>query len=207
MGPLEKNGAYAVRKVPVSLRMDTRLLTVAVFLASLCTFCYGGEAQEYKRTLETYDLPDVTLVNQDGAKVRLTALLNCGKPVLVDFIFTTCTTICPLLSMGFSNFSDKLGAEAERVQLVSISVDPEHDTPPRMKAYLRRYKARRGWDFLTGSRGDIDRVLKAFKAYSANKMNHLPLILIKSPSDSRWVRIYGLIGTRELLREYQMVLP
>lgn len=166
----------------------------------------GETKEKYKRTVETYVVPDVTLVNQNGTKVRVGALLNSGKPVLVDFIFTTCTTICPVLSIGFCDFQRKLGPEAERVQLLSISIDPEHDAPKAMKAYLQRYDAKPGWDFLTGTREDIDKVLKALDAYSANKMSHSPLILLKSPSDSQWIRIYGLIGTTDLIREYQKVL-
>ena len=49
------------------------------------------------------------------------------------------------------------------------------------------------------------RVLKAFKVYTQNKMNHYPVILLKAPSDRRWVRVYGLIGTSELLEEYEKV--
>jgi protein SCO1 len=75
-----------------------------------------------------------------------------------------------------------------------------------MKAYLKRYSAKPGWDFLTGSKHDIGRVIKAFNAlgvFSVNKMEHYPLILVRAPSDSRWIRIFGLIGTTELMKEYK----
>lgn len=163
--------------------------------------------QKYIRTVENYVIPDVTLINQNGAKVRLKTLLTSDKPVLVDFIFTTCTTICPVLSANYSNFQRKLGPESAKVQLVSISIDPENDTPEAMKSYLeKRYAAKPGWDFLTGSKKDIDLVIKAFDAYSQNKMAHLPLILLRSMTDNRWIRIYGLIGTAELIKEYQKTL-
>ena len=58
----------------------------------------------YKRSLEKYEVPDVTLINQDGNKVQLKSLLLSDKPVLVDFVYTTCTTICPILSANFTNF-------------------------------------------------------------------------------------------------------
>jgi len=182
------------------------LLFAPVFVFSAAAVQAATE-QKYIRTVENYVVPDVTLVNQNGLKVRLRTLLSSDKPVLVDFIFTTCTTICPVLSANFSNFQRKLGPESSKVQLVSISIDPEHDTPEAMKSYLEnRYTAKPGWDFLTGSKKDIDLVIKAFDAYSQNKMAHLPLILLRSMTDNRWIRIYGLIGTAELIREYQKAL-
>ncbi|MEW6116328.1 MAG: SCO family protein [Nitrospirota bacterium] len=159
--------------------------------------------QRYKRTVEQYAIPDVVLINQDGAKVKLKKLLQLDKPVMLDFIYGTCTTICPVLSAGYSNLQKKLGPAAQNVQLVSISIDPEHDTPEVMREYLKRYRAKPGWDFLTGTREDIDRVMRAFDAYVPNKMAHYPLTLLRFPGNDAWVRIYGLIGTGELMEEYQ----
>jgi len=157
--------------------------------------------KSYQRTIENYNLPDVVLINQDGKKVRLKSIVNSDKPVVVDFIFGTCTTICPILSVGYANLQKKLGTDSQRVHLVSISIDPEHDTPKVMKEYLKRYSARPGWDFLTGSRTDIDKVMKAFNAYIPNKMSHYPLTLIKSPHESHWIRIFGLLSSSEFMEE------
>jgi protein SCO1/2 len=160
----------------------------------------------YKRTLENYQVPDVTLINQDGQPIKLKALLNSDKPVLLDFIYGTCTTICPVLSIGFSYFQKKLGPEAGDVQLVSVSIDPDNDTPETMKEYLKRYNAQPGWDFLTGNRGDILQVMKAFDAYVINKMDHRPLTILHAPGDDKWVRIHGLLGMADLMKEYKELL-
>jgi protein SCO1/2 len=104
------------------------------------------------------------------------------------------------------NFQDKLRAEASKVQLVSISIDPEHDTPKVLKAYLKSYKAKPGWDFLTGSRENIERVTNAFNAYSSDKMQHYPLTFVYSPVQDRWFRIDGLVATSELMAEYKKAL-
>jgi protein SCO1/2 len=160
----------------------------------------------YQRTLERYAVPDVTLINQDGKRVKFSAMVNSGKPVVIDFIYGTCTTICPVLSAGYTNFQRKLGADTRSVQLVSISIDPENDGPAVMKKYLKNYRAQPGWDFLTGSRQDIDRVMRAFNAYIPNKMSHYPIMFLKAPGDEQWVRIYGLIGTSDFLKEYQKVV-
>lgn len=155
----------------------------------------------YTRTVATYDVPDVTLTNQHGAKVNLRALLLQDKPVVLNFIFTTCNTICPLMSSSFAAFQKQLGPAAHDVQLVSISIDPEFDTPQEANAFLKRFGAAPGWDFLIASRPDTDRVLKAFDAYTQNKMNHNPLVLMKMPGATTWLRINGMVGGGILAQE------
>jgi protein SCO1/2 len=162
-------------------------------------------AEKPKRTVENYTVPDVVLVNQNGVKVPLKKFLETGKPVMLDFIYGTCTTICPVLSASFVSLQRRLGADSDKVRLVSISIDPENDTPKVMRDYLKRYRSRPGWDFLTGTRTDIDRVMYAFNAYIADKMDHYPLTLIRNPSDGRWVRIDGLMSSAELMEEYGRV--
>ena len=159
----------------------------------------------YRRTVERYNIPNVTLLDQDGQPVRLRSVLDSGKPVIVDFIFTTCTTICPILSAAFSGLRDELGEASRSVRLVSITIDPEHDRPETMKAYLDRFNSGEGWDFLTGSREDIARVQRGFGAYVPDKMSHSPLYFLRGPKSDRWVRIEGLIGTSELLREFRRI--
>lgn len=161
---------------------------------------------EYTRTIERYVMPDVTLIDQDGKRIKFRELMNSEKPVVVDFIYGTCTTICPVLSAGYTNFQRKRGADAAKVRLISISIDPEHDGPAVMKKYLKNYRAQPGWDFLTGSREDIDRVMKAFNAYIPNKMSHYPIMFMKAPGDETWVRIYGLIGTADFIKEFEKVV-
>jgi protein SCO1/2 len=164
-----------------------------------------AESKSYKRSVERYTIPDIVLVNQDGKKVRLQSILKGDTPVVVDFIYGTCTTICPVLSAGFLNLQNKLAATGGTVRLVSITIDPENDSPKVMKAYLKRFRAKPGWDFLTGSRADIDTVMKAFNAYIPDKMSHYPLNMIRSPKDGTWVRLFGLLSSREFLAEYQSV--
>lgn len=168
--------------------------------------CSYAESKRYQRSEEKYVIPDVTLISQDRKKVRLVELLDPGKPVLVDFIYGTCTTICPILSAGYSSLQRKLGDDADKVLLVSISIDPEYDTPEVMSEYLKRYQAKPGWLFLTGTREDIDKTMRAFDAYVPNKMAHYPITFMRGPGRDHWLRIYGLIGTSDLMKEYQGLL-
>lgn len=164
-----------------------------------------ADAKKYKRSVEKYTIPDITLIDQEGRKVRLVDYFTGDQPIVVDFIYGTCTTICPVLSAGYINLQRRLAASGKVPRLVSITIDPENDSPKVLKDYLKRYRARPGWDFLTGSRGDIDLVMKAFKAYIPDKMSHYPLNMIRSPKDGSWVRLFGIMSSSELLEEYQSV--
>ena len=185
--------------------MTWRLTLLFLFLILTVTLTVGRSSasaeQKYRQSIEKYDVPDVTLVNQDGKKVRLRELLSTSKPVIVDFIFGTCTTICPILSASYANLQKRLGPDSEKLQLVSISIDPENDTPKVLKEYLKRYRAKPGWDFFTGTRADVDKVMYAFNAYIPNKMSHYPLTLIRSQDQGKWIRIFGLMGSAEFLNE------
>ncbi|MBI5559643.1 MAG: SCO family protein [Deltaproteobacteria bacterium] len=173
-------------------------------LCMLLLVPYPSQAGEkrYERSVVQYTIPDVTLINQERKEVKLRQLLKAGKPVLLDFIYGTCTTICPVLSAGFSNMQNKLGPDAAKVQFVSVSIDPEYDTPEVMRDYLDRYRAKPGWDFLTGTRKDIETVMRAFDAFVPNKMNHFPVTFLCMPGSDKWVRIYGMISTADLMAEY-----
>jgi len=189
--------------------MTRRTWRMAGLLFGICAALAPGLVAQapppIKRTIETYTVPDITLVNQDGTRVKLKALLETKDPIIVDFIFGTCTTICPVLSAGYANLQMKLPNQASKARLVSISIDPENDTPKVMRDYLKRYRAKPGWDFLTGKREDIDKVMHAFNAYIPNKMLHYPLTLIRDPKTGQWVRLFGLMSSSEFLEECKKV--
>lgn len=160
-----------------------------------------------KGSVKQYTVPALTLINQDRMPIKLSEILNDDRPVMLQFIYASCTTICPVLSAGFSSLQDKLGPEAVNIQLVSITIDPEHDNPEVMKKYRENYQATDRWEFLTGSRKDIDAVLHAFDSYVSNKMSHKPLTFIKIPGKSEWRRLNGLMGSEELYTELRQIHP
>ena len=175
------------------------------------TVAEAGETQQapetpregYQRSFVEYQVPSVPLVNQDGKTLDLKTLVDAGKPVVMDFIFTTCTTVCPILSASFASLRRELGENAREVQLISITIDPENDQPEQLKRYRERFNGGPGWEFLTGSRDDVGRVLRAFDAFVVDKMSHEPVYLLRAPNSTRWVRIKGLIKKSDLVREYR----
>jgi len=157
----------------------------------------------YVRKEQEYQVPDVMLTDQDGRKVSLSAMLEGDEPVMLNFIFTTCTTICPVLSASFTQTRKALGPDAANVRMISVTIDPEHDTPAKLREYAQRFKASTGWTFLTGHREDIVAVLKAFDAYRRDKMNHIPLTFLHAAPQTGWVRMEGFASAGDLVREYQ----
>jgi protein SCO1/2 len=161
--------------------------------------------QEATRSSADYRLESVKLVRADGSRIEFPADIDDGRPVFVNFIYTTCTAICPVMTQIFSAFEKKLGAEASRVRLVSISIDPEQDTPKRLAAYARQYAAGPDWSFYTGTVAASVAVQKAFAAYRGDKMNHTPLTLIRPAPGKSWIRLDGFATPDDLMKEYRLI--
>jgi protein SCO1 len=155
-------------------------------------------SQSAHRSSQRYEVPKVYLVRQDGHRVRLDEALNDGRPVVLNFIYTHCATICPMSSQLFERFQLSLGARTARVHLVSISIDPEQDTPARLRAYARKYHARAGWDHFTGSAPDVVAVERAFDAYAGEKMGHRAFTLLRAAPGDAWVRLDGFATLSQL---------
>lgn len=155
----------------------------------------------YQASTEHYSVPDVQLLDQSGARVKLKSLLETDEPLALNFIFTTCTTICPVMTATFAQMRRELGESGDDLRLVSISIDPEYDRPEQLRAYAEQFRAGEGWEFLTGDSADIVRVLKSFDSYAGSKMNHQPITLLKSPGSSSWTRIDGLASGKDLAHE------
>ena len=152
-------------------------------------------------------LPGVQLVRaQDERAVSLAGELDDGRPVVLDFIYTTCTTVCPLMSQTMAGFQSRLGVNGTGVHLVSISIDPEQDTPERLRDYARRFHAGPGWQQYTGTLAASVTAQQAFGVYRGDKMRHAPVTFLRAAPGQPWRRIDGFLTPDQLLHEYQQVL-
>jgi protein SCO1/2 len=166
----------------------------------------GGKSNTYSTLKEEYKIPDVVLTSEKGRKMSIREVLESDKPVMLNFIFTTCTTICPVLSASFSQVQDAMGSEVEDVTMVSISIDPEYDTVEKLSAYAQRFEAGEQWQFFTGQLEDIIAVERAFDIFRGSKMNHEPVTLIRASKDQSWLRIDGLANAGDIVSEYRNLL-
>ena len=149
-----------------------------------------------------YDLQGIGVTKADSSQTTLAELISDDKPVMVHFIFTTCTTICPVQAATFSQVQRTLGDEASEVQMISVSIDPEYDTPAKLQDYAKKFRAGPQWEFLTGTPEQMIQLQKAFDAYGGNKMNHKPLTLLRGAGADEWIRLEGLVSASDILAEY-----
>jgi protein SCO1/2 len=153
------------------------------------------------RATANYQAPNITLTRSDGARVDFARELDDGRPVLLDFIYTTCTTICPVMSQTFAEVQKRLGNDATKVKMVSVSIDPEEDTPARLAEYAKRYRAGPQWTFYTGTVEASIAAQRAFEAYRGDKMSHSPITFFRAAPGRPWVRLDGFATPDALMGE------
>jgi|GEM_PF-682622 len=160
------------------------------------------QRQGYARSVNDYALSNLALVDMDGKATTLQQELDTPMPVLLNFIYTTCTSICPVLSATFSQVQQDMGSEAQHVRMISITIDPEQDTPEQLRSYAERFHAGPQWRFLTGELDSIIAVQKVFDIYRGSKTNHEPITLLRASGASEWVRVEGLASAAEIMKEF-----
>lgn len=139
------------------------------------------------------NIPDLPVLTQDGDEVHFYRDLVEGKVVAMNFIFTTCRTICPPLGANFGKLQQILADQAGRdVHLISVSVDPVTDTPERLKAWGETFGAGSRWTLVTGDKGDVTRILKALQVFTPDFNDHSPVVLMGNAANGDWTRAYGL---------------
>jgi protein SCO1/2 len=179
----------------------TAVGAIAQLHTGLTAYAAPPDGSDAHRSEAAYEIPDVTLVRDDGVSVKLRTELDDGRPVVLNFVYTSCTTICPMSSQVFEQFQDDIGAGESSVHLVSISIDPEQDTPARLRAYAAQFHALKNWNYYSGSVAAVTAVQRAFNAYRGDKMSHVPLTLLRGAPGRPWVRLDGFARANELVAE------
>lgn len=148
----------------------------------------SGPEADRKRSI-----PDAEVFNQDGERIRFYSDLIKDRVVIVSFVFTSCNFICPMQGESLSKLQAMLGERLGRdVHLVSVSLDPEGDTPERLKTWGSKFGVRPGWTLVTGKKSEIDKVAMALTGAPVVKGEHSPVAFIGSDKTGRWIRAYGL---------------
>lgn len=150
---------------------------------------------------------DVVLLNQDGEKMRFYSDLLKGKTVIINSFFATCQGSCLPITRNLEKvqeaLGDRLGVDAF---MISISVDPTVDTPGELKAFGKKFHARPGWYFLTGSKENVDFVLKKLGQFVENKNDHLNLVIVGNDRTGLWKKAFGLAKSEELVKVVESVI-
>jgi protein SCO1/2 len=150
---------------------------------------------------------DVELINQDGKKVRFYSDVLKGKTVVVNAFFTTCTSVCPPMNRNMEKIQEALGDRVGRdVFFVSITVDPEVDTPTRLKEYSKKFHAGPGWIFLTGKKENLDWALYKLGQYVEKKDDHKTIFIIGNEPTGLWKKAFGIANVAELVQVVESVV-
>lgn len=187
-----------------------KLLALSLTLASNLALAHAGHdhsgaaeqppaARQEKASVR---FADVALLNQDGMPVRLEKDLVGDRLVVMGFIYTSCTTVCPVVSSIMGKVQQQLGGRVgDEIQLVSISVDPQRDDAKRLQSYAKAFQHGPGWSWLTGSPYAITETLKGLGSFSADLRQHPPLILVGDGRSGHWTRYYGFTDPAVLIEE------
>ncbi|PYQ28864.1 MAG: hypothetical protein DMF56_14420 [Acidobacteria bacterium] len=172
-----------------SADMKRMLLALALVAA--------GTAQAADSPASKY-FSGITLTDQNGKRVALYDVMR-GHTVVMYSFFANCANSCPLMAHSLTSlqkrFADHLGRD---LFFVSITVDPEHDTPDKLKTYAARNMAKNGWIFLTGSREEINQALKKIGQYAETPDAHMNTMLIGNDVTGLWMKAQGLAKAEDL---------
>jgi protein SCO1/2 len=149
-------------------------------------------------------LPPRALVSQDGEPVRLEALLD-DRVVVLSFGYVRCTGTCPLTTANLRSVQAALGERlGEEILLVTITLDPEHDTPEVLRAYADESGAGPGWLFLTGAPRDVDATRAALGFVQRGvdpagaRKDHAAMVLVGSGRVGRWMKLPALSPAQDI---------
>jgi protein SCO1 len=167
-------GAVAVSVVPAGAQSPT---------SDMRTAQETPRAERMKRFF-----PNVSLQTHDGRSVRFYDDLVKGRKVIINFTFTSCTGTCPRTSSNLARVQQMLGDRIGRdIFLVSISIDPEHDTPEKLAEYAKTFEARSGWTFATGRREDVDKIRRHLGLWdSPDYTQHMGLLTFGNEPEGKW---------------------
>ena len=178
-----------------------RVLGIAILLALLAsTPAVASEpslqAAERLRSI----VPDVPVVDQTGRRLRFYDDLVRGHTVAINLVFTHCERICPAQGRQFALLRKVI---PKNVRLISISLDPERDTPARLRKWQSSFGKPGGWTLVTGRKAEINRLVAALTGDIARPSDHTPLVFIGDDSTGSWIRANGLGGTDAMKRQIE----
>lgn len=157
-----------------------------------------GHAQDASSAPIKLPVPDLEVVDQNGQHLRFDSDVLKNRTAVINTFFTNCAAICPITQETFSKLAKSLSSRLGRdLVLISISVDPEHDTPQRMKTWGEKFQVGKGWVLLSGSKAETEELLKSLGLYAPGNQRHQTAVLIGNQSTG-WIRASGFASEQKL---------
>jgi protein SCO1 len=151
-------------------------------------------------TVVDLSVPDIQLVNQSGERVRFHSDVIKGRVAVITSFLTNCESFCPITQEKLAQLAKVLGDKMDRdVVFISVSVDPENDTPERMKAWAEKFHIQTGWSLVSGKKEDVEALLKSLGLYVSIPQRHQSALLIGNQK-SGWSRVSSWSTAEKLAR-------
>jgi protein SCO1 len=197
------------------------MLGVALVLAGVLS-SYGADSagsaansqidlQEYTARALRSKFPNVSLTTQDNRTVHFYDDLIKGKIVIIQFMFTNCEELCPMTTPNLVKVQKELqqrGASGQ-VEIISITVDPVHDTPRVLKEYAKQFHVKPGWRFLTGRKADIDMIRRNLGVWDPDeqKLGHMNMLTMGREPSGQWISIEALAKPDDIAYTVMRLIP
>lgn len=173
------------------------MIRISLFLLTLATSVSAQNSAMGDFALERLAIPQVTLIDQYAREQAFRGPLTDGQLLVINFNYTTCESICPIGNDVMAELDNMLSLDAP-VRLLSITIDPGRDTPAHMRKAADTFGASDRWSWLTGSPGEVSRLLAAFDADYANIVLHEPVFLVGDLESQRFYRSLSMPVPEEL---------
>jgi protein SCO1/2 len=145
-------------------------------------------------------LPNVALITMTGQRTTLLRELDADGPLWLNFVFTTCSTTCSMQTAILAALQARLLRESRRARFLSLTIDPDNDTPQQLANFAGRFGIRTDWSFCTGRFEDLLLPQQAFDVYRGSKVAHPPVVLLRTQGGGPWWRVSGFPTADDLHR-------
>lgn len=146
-------------------------------------------------------LPDVQLISMLEKKSTLKNEIEVDSPIIINFVFTTCSTICSVQTLILSQAKQLFDASIQNTKILTFSIDPDNDTPAQLRKFSNSFNVDKGWMFYTGTFDAMLHVQKIFSVYRGSKANHPPIIFMRKNKSAPWVRVEGFPKPQEIITQ------
>jgi protein SCO1/2 len=193
--------------------MNRRNLLVGTAAIALGPFAVASSGKARSQVGAEW-FTNVEVTTQDGRTLRFYADVMKGKILLINFFFTECDAVCPLMTENLVRVQELLAPRVGTdIFMVSITLQPEHDTPEMLAAYARTYGVGPGWLFLTGKRSDIELLrhrlgfVDSDPTQDADLEQHIGTVRVANEPLRRWAMCPALLDPAALVRTVKRVIP
>ena len=191
---------------------DMKKLMMIAGLVATVAFATVAQSPQKKSGAVTIDkiqiaIPDLEVVDQDGVKRRFYSDLIKDKVVILSFFYTSCPSVCPVMSERLgklqTNLGDRLGKD---IFIITVTKDPETDTPARLKAWGTNVHRKPGWTMITGEVKAIEKIVGDFTGDRLGKDLHNTIFLVGNDKTGSWADLSGYASVNDLRQQIDTAL-